>query len=756
VSPRNIGRSIRRVEDPRFLTGRGTYVEDVQPEHTAFLAFVRSPYPSARISNIDTQDAKQAPGVLDVLTHADVKDLGDIPSLPLPFAKKPPFPPLANGYVPAVGTPVVAVLAESQGAARDAADLVQVDYEPRPSVASAEAALAPDAPRVHPDLDSNLCYMLPRAGGDVDKAFAEADCVVTLRVDNPRVAPVALEPRGIVAVPESNDGAVTAWISTQNPHGTRNDIASAISMQPERLRVIAPDVGGGFGAKSGSTPEYLLACHLARKHRRPIKWIASRSEDMQITTQGRDMVMHVELAAKRDGTLTGLKIRNVANLGATLYSASAVTPMFVLGMAPGCYRIPNVSVQTFGVFTNTPSTGPYRGAGRPESVMAIERAVDLVARKLGLDPIDVRRKNFIPPNAFPYQTAVGSEYDSGDYARALDRALELADYPALVRERDAARGRGELMGIGVSTFVEPSGSVGGETGSVSVSADGQVTLITGSHSHGQGHETSFAQIVADEMQVPFEQVRVLHGDTAAIGAGIGTFASRSMMLGGGAALDASREVVDRARQVAAGLLEASVQDVQLEAGAFQVAGAPARRVTWSEVAAAANGQGLAAETQFDVGRELWPFGTHLAVVRIDRETGDVKIARIVAVDDCGTLINPMIVEGQVQGGIAQAVGQAMREHVVFDADGQMLTASLGDYAVPRGESMPPLVLDHTTTPTPLTSMGVKGVGEAGTNGCPPAIANAVLDALSPLGVTEIDMPFTAARVWAALHSAPAT
>lgn len=745
---------MRRVEDPRLLTGRGQYVEDVQPDCLLHLAFVRSPYPSADVKRIDVQAARAAPGVVDVLTHQDIAEVGDIPNIPLPFAKRPAFPPLARGHVPAVGSPVVAVLAETSAQARDAADLVEVDYEPRPSVASSEAAMAPDAPRVHPDLDSNVCYMLPRAGGDVERAFAEADAVVSLRVDNPRVAPVPLEPRGIVAVPATADAPLTAWISTQNPHGTRNDIAGALGMAPEQIRVIAPDVGGGFGAKSGASPEYVLACYLTRKHACGVKWVATRSEDMQITTQGRDMVVHVELAAAADGTLTGLKVRNIANLGAYLYSASAIPAMFILSMASGCYRIPNVSVQTFAVFTNTPSTGPYRGAGRPESVMAIERAVDAMARKLGIDPIELRRKNFIPPEAFPYTNALGGEYDSGAYAAALERALELADYPALVRERNAARARGELMGIGISTFVEPSGSVGGETGLVRVDADGRVTLVTGSHSHGQGHETSFAQVLADELQVPFEDVRVVHGDTAAIANGVGTFASRSMILGGSAALEASRQVVDKARRIAAGLLEATVEDVELAGGAFAIAGAPTRSVSWREVArAAASNGGLEAETHFDPGRELWPFGTHLAVVRIDPETGQVRLVRIVAVDDCGPLVNPLIVEGQVQGGIAQAIGQALAEQVVFDADGQMLTASLGDYALPRGEAMPPLVLDHTATPSPLNPLGVKGVGEAGTNGCPPAIANAVLDALAPLGVTELDMPFSAARVWAAINAA---
>jgi aerobic carbon-monoxide dehydrogenase large subunit len=747
---RVVGRPIRRVEDPRLVSGRGAYVEDFQPAGALYLAFVRSPYPAARVVSIDVSAAKTTPGMVTVLTADSILGLGDVPTMPLPFAKRPRFPPLARGQVMTVGTPIVCVAAESPSVARDAADLIEVEYEPLPSVASAEAALEPDAPRVHHELESNLCYRLQRDGGDVDRAFAEADTVVHLRVDNPRVAPVPMEPRGIVVVPES--GGLTAWVSTQAPHGARVDLANAVGLALEKMRVVAPDVGGGFGAKSGASPEYVLACYLALEHKRPVKWVASRSEDMQVTTQGRDMVVHVEIAAKRDGTLTGLKARNVANMGAHLYSASLIPPTFILNMATGCYRIPNVRVESLAVFTNTPPTGPYRGAGRPEAVMAIERGIDAVARDLGMDPIELRRKNFIAPEQFPYRNALGAEYDSGDYGRALARALELADYPELVRQRDAARAHGELMGIGVSSFVEPSGSPGGETGVVRVESDGYITLVTGASSHGQGHETSFAQVLADELRVPPQKIRVVHGDTAEIENGTGTFASRSLILGGGAALEAGRQVIDKARALAAQLLEVTQEDVEQVEGGFAVAGAPARRVMWQDVAQLANGD-LQAATHYDPKRDVWPFGTHVAVARIDRDTGLVRIEKIIAVDDCGTVVNPLIVEGQVQGGVAQAYGQALCEQVVFDQDGQMLTGSLGDYAFARSGDMPAIVLGHTTTPTPFNPLGAKGVGEAGTNGCPPAIANAVLDALAPLGITDLDIPFTAARVWEAIQRA---
>ena len=751
TADRVTGKPIRRVEDPRFLTGRGSYVDDVQPEGLVHLAFARSPYACAKVTRINVDQAKTARGVIAVATGDDVPELGDVPVLPLPFAKVAPHPPLARGRAASMGFPIVAIVAESVGEALDAVDLVEIEYEPEPSVASAEDALQPGAPRVHPQLDSNVCYALKKEGGDVERAFREAEVTVQVRVESPRVAPICMETRGVVAVPGTSP-RLTVWASSQAPHGLRADLAKVLRIKPPNVRVIAPDVGGGFGAKSGATPEYIMACYFALKLGRPVKWVATRSEDVLATTQGRDMVMHVEVAAKRDGSITGLKLRNVANMGAQLHSASAVTASFMLSMASGCYRIPNISVESTAVFTNTPSTGPYRGAGRPETVLAIERGIDRLAAELGMDPIELRRTNFISPDQFPFTTASGAEYDSGDYAAALTHALELLGYPELVHERDAARASGQLMGIGVSTFVEPAGSVGGESGLVQLERDGKVTLITGSHGHGQGHETSFAQVVADQMNVRFEDVRVIHGDTAAIEQGVGTFASRSMMLGGGAAVQAATQVVEKARQVAARQLEATVDDVVPVDGGFSVAGAPARRVSWKEIAEAAPEQ-LEAREVFDPKRESWPFGTHLAVVRVDRETGRVNLERIVAVDDCGNVVNPLIVEGQVHGGIAQAVGQSMVERVVYSDDGQLLSGSLGDYAVPRATDIPPMVLGHTVTPTPLNPLGAKGVGEAGTNGCPPAIANAVVDALSPLGVRHLDVPFTADRVWEAIRAA---
>jgi carbon-monoxide dehydrogenase large subunit len=755
-----IGQPIRRVEDPRLVSGRGRYVEDVILPGMLHLAFVRSPYPKARITRLDTSTARQQSGVVAVLTADDLTNVEDIPTMPLPFLKRPPHPMLAAGRVAYFSEAVAVVAATSAELARDAADLVEVEYEPEPGVVTAEEAMAEGAPKVHPELDNNVCYALKREGGDVDRALQEADKVVRFRVVNQRVAPVAMEPRGVVAVPEGD--SLTLWLSTQSPHGSRVDLARALHYPETQIRVIAPDVGGGFGAKGIVYREYFVASYLALRLGRPIKWVASRSEDVQTTTHGRDMITEVEIAARSDGTLTGLTLRNIANLGAHLLSSTPIPPVFILNMGAGCYRVPNVRVESMAVFSNTMSTGPYRGAGRPEAVLAVESAVDEVARELGMDPAEVRRKNFIPAESFPYTTATGARYDSGNYAQALDRALELADYRSLVRQRDEARARGELMGIGLSTFVEPAGSPGFESGLVRIERSGRVTVATGAHSHGQGHETSFAQVAADTLHVPLDHVRVIHGDTAATPQGTGTFASRSIVYGGNAVLQASQRVLDKARRIAAHLLEANPDDIRLNNGNFEVVGAPGKQVNWLQIAIAVYGtgnlppgeeDGLEATTYFDPRAETWPFGTHLAVVKVDRDTGDVRVQKIVAVDDCGNMVNPMIVEAQVQGGLAQALGQCLWENVAYDESGQVLSGSLGDYALPRALDMPPMVVDHTTTPSPLNPLGVKGVGEAGTNGLPPAIANAVRDALAPLGVGRIDTPFTAARVWQAIQQA---
>jgi carbon-monoxide dehydrogenase large subunit len=565
----------------------------------------------------------------------------------------------------------------------------------------------------------------------------------------------------VVASPDPLGEELTVWISSQGPHRVRADLAGVLGFPENRIRMISPHVGGGFGSKGPLYREDVLACHLALKLRRPIKWVATRREDFVTTIQGRDQAMTSELALKRDGTMLGLKVRVVANCGAYLQSNTAGPPQRMMSMAPGCYQIQNVHVEVVAVFTNTVQTGPYRGAGRPESVQNIERLVDQAARELEIDRLELRRKNFIRPDQFPYRTGVGMEYDSGDYERSLDEALRLSNYDELIRERDEAQARGELVGVGLSTFVEPSGGAGFESGTVRVERTGEITVLTGSHSHGQGHETSFAQVAAEKLRVGMDHVVVRHGDTVAIQQGVGTFGSRSMVMGGGALAMAADRIINKGRRIAGHLLEAAPEDiVQVDEG-FGVAGVPDRKVTWRDIAAAAYSGRLPAGVEpglnetafFDPRREAWGFGAHLAMVRIDRETGTPTLEKLVLVDDCGVIVNPMIVEAQVHGGVAQGLGEAFREQMRYDDDGQVLTSSLVDYAIPRASDMPPLILGETVTPNPFNPLGVKGVGEAGTNGAPAAVANAVMDALAPLGITHIDMPYTPPKLWEAIRQA---
>ncbi len=764
-----IGARVRRREDAPLVMGKGRYVEDVHVPDTLYLGIARSPYPHARIRGVSTGQAKAVPGVVAVVTAEDLGELGPMPmNMRVKGMVVPAHPPLAADVVHAVGVPVAAVVAEQRAIAEDAAALVEVEYEPLPGVADAEAALGPEAPRAREDLESNLSYTVEQSGGDVDGAFREADRVVSVEIHNPRLASVTMEPRAILAVPEPTGDGLTVWLATQSPFRLRADLARVLGLPEHRLHLIAPDVGGSFGTKNSVYREDVLACLFALRLRRPVKWVASRTEDFLTMQQGRDVSTRTEMALSADGMMLGLRVNGVANLGAYFQSGTAGPPTRLLAMSSGCYRVPNVAVEVRAAVTNTVATGAYRGAGRPESVLLIERTVDRAARELGMDPVLLRRKNFIRRDEFPFQTATGTSYDSGNYEGALDRALELAGYDALIRERDAGRARGELMGVGLATFVEPSGG-GFESGLVRVERSGKITAVTGSSAHGQGHETAFAQVVADRLGVRWEDVAVLHGDTRGAPQGVGTYGSRSAVVGGSALVHAADRVIAKARRMAAHLLEASPDDVLLKDGAFVLAGAEDRRIIWADLAAAAyrttdlpEGEepGLEATAFFQPELETFAFGTHVAVVRIDRDTGVVCLEKLVCVDDCGTMLNPLIVEGQVVGGIAQGLGQAFLEQVVFEDDGTLVTASLGDYAVPRASDMPAsekVVLDHTVTPSPRNPLGVKGVGESGTIGAPAAVANAVVDALAPLGVTHVDMPFTSQKIWQLVrgHSAQA-
>jgi len=758
-----VGRPLKRIEDPKLITGQGQYVEDLKLSGLAYLAFLRSPHAHARVIAIRTDAARKAPGVIRVVT---AKDLGPLRPLSflvaLPGMKQARCQYLADEVVDSTGVPVAAVVAESPSLARDAIDLIEVQYEPLPAVSDPELALQPGAPLAHPELGTNQAFSMPMKGGDVDGAFSRAAHIVKVRAEHNRIAGVPMEPRGVIARYDPGTEELTVWLTTQTPFSTRAELASVLGFPEQKLRLIAPDVGGGFGVKGPLYREEIVAATLARRLGRPIQWMSTRNEDLLTTHHGRAAVSEAEAAVEKDGEITGLKVKAIFDLGAHLLSHSIVPPMSHSVHVLGPYRIQNAELLSIGVYTNTAPTGPYRGSGRPVGVYLIERVMDEAARVTGLDPVEIRRRNFIPPDAFPYRTAFGTPYDSGDYARALDRVVELADYQGLRREQAEARKRGEIMGIGVAAYVESTNVLGWESGVVRVERSGKVTAITGSSPHGQGHETTFAQIIADSLGVAFEDVIVRHGDTLGAPQSVGTFGSRSAGLGGSALAQASTEVREKGRRLAAKLLEASPEDLQPVPGGFQVKGVPDKMVGWDRVGEFAHrgmglppgeNPGLEATVFFRQDQPAFSFGAGIAVVRVDKETGHVRLERFIAVDDCGNAINPLLVEGQIVGGLAQGIGQALLEHVVYGEDGQLLAGTFMEYVMPRADDMPELVLDRTVTPSPLNPLGVKGVGEGGACVAPPAIVNAVVAALSPLGTRHIDMPLTAGKIWRAIHRA---
>jgi carbon-monoxide dehydrogenase large subunit len=759
-----IGEPMKRVEDRALLLGRGRYVDDFRPPGCLFVAFLRCPHAHARITRLNTAGARSAPGVIGVITGADLDPLGPMNMIVnrafFPSMKVPPHPLIAKDSVHALGVPVAAVVADSPYDARDAVDLIEVDYEPLPAVTDPEAALR--EPALFPDLGTNLSFSRTWKNGDPDTAFASAHRVAKLRVVQQRLASVALEPRGTLAHFEPATGELTIWMPSQAPARTRAEVASILGIPETRVRVISPEAGGGFGTRSSLYRETVLVAFLAVHLGRPVKWISTRSEDLATTQHGRGGISEGELAVGADGRITGLRARIVCPLGTSLANSAANSPLNHARLLPGAYTIPACDIEVSGVFTTTAPTGAYRGAGRPEATFLIERLVDEAARALGMDPVDLRRKNLIPPDRFPYKTVTGQTYDSGDYARALDKALAIADYPRLREEQAAARKRGEIVGIGIATYVEPCGS-GWESGSVRVERTGAVTAVTGSSATGQGHETTFAQVVADFLGVEPGQVVVKHGDTQGVPQGVGTMGSRSVALGGGALAKAAVEVREKGRRIAANLLEAAVEDVVPVPGGFEVVGVPTRRSRWKQVADAAyKGQSLApgdtpgldATVFFQADGEMWSFGAVVAMVEIERETGQVSVEKLVWVDDAGTIINPLLTEGQLHGAFAQGYGQVFLEQIVYDADGQLLTGTLMDYAVARAADMPLPILDKTVTPSPRNPLGAKGVGEGGCIAVPPAIVNAVMDALAPFGVTTLDMPVTPEKVRRALANAP--
>jgi aerobic carbon-monoxide dehydrogenase large subunit len=746
-----LGHPVRRREDPRLVTGAGRYVDNVRDEGGASAAFVRSTVAHARVLSIDSAEAAAMPGVIGVFTDDSLglAPRKGQPGLPDHFDR----PVLARDVVRFVGEPVAVVVAESRGQAADAAHAVLVEYEPLPAVVDPVAAGDAAGVLLFPEAGTNVCYQV-EAGQHDEDVLASADVVVRARFVNQRLAPVPMEPNAVLAAPDPDSGGLVVWASCQGPFAVQGAIAGALGIERSTVRVIASDVGGGFGPKMMPYPEQLVVAALARRLERPVRWVETRSENLMTMAQGRGQVQDLALGARRDGTLVGLHVRVVADVGA--YPALAAwLPTFTGMMLSGVYRIPKIDYRATSVVTNTPVMTAYRGAGRPEATALIERAMDMLAAELGADPAALRRRNLFQPQDFPLKTASGGPYDSGDYERALDRALDLAGYQELRREQADRRARGDrqLLGIGLCTYVEVTG--GGppvEYGSVRVHQDGSVLVRAGTTASGQGHETTYAQLVAERLQVPMDRIEVVHSDTGLVPSGGGTVGSRSMQMGGAAVEVACVEVIKRAKDLAADLLEVDPVDLEVGEGGLRVRGVPRPAVTWAALAERAGDSELGAEVNYKQAGFTFPFGAHVAVVEVDGETGEARLVRHIAVDDCGNVLNPLLAQGQQHGGIAQGAAQALFEEVVFDADGNPRTVSLLDYCVPTANELPRFETDRTVTPTPLNPLGVKGIGESGTIGAGAAVHNAVIDALSHLGVRHLDMPMTPEKVWNAIRS----
>ena len=783
MASRIFGSGIKRREDPRLITGQAKYTDDMVLPGMAHLAVVRSPYAHARIKSIDTKAALRVPGVVAVYTGAQMKDagFGGIPCawvVPNSDTKTPAYPPIAIDTVRYMGNAVAIVVAEDRYAARDGVDAVEVDYEALPAVADAWKAAQPGAPLVHADVPGNVCFHWKVSGGDVDAAFKGADVVVKERILNQRLIPNAMEARAALAQWNSGMGELTLWVGTQNPHIVRFLLSLDTGTPEHKIRVVAPEVGGGFGSKIPHYPEDTMVVFASKMLNRPVKWIETRNENFQATIHGRDHVQDVEMAATKDGTILALRATVWANLGGYLSTASTGIPTILHGlMLSGAYDIKNIHEDVYGMFTHTTPVDAYRGAGRPEATFIVERLVDLVAAQIGMDAADIRRKNLIPPFKDGHTVATGLVYDTGNYVGALDKAMQMADYPKLRKEQadKRAKGDGKHMGIGMCTYAEicglgPSqvaGAVGfggglWESAIVRFHPSGKVHVMVGISPHGQGEETTFAQIVASELGVDVDDVTIFHGDTSQTPMGWGSYGSRSTPVGSGALMGAIVKVREKAKIVAAHLLEAAVEDMEYADGKFFVKGSPSKAKTIQDIALMANvawnypkglEPGLEATAFFDPPNFVYPFGAHIAVVEVDGETGEVALKRYIAVDDCGRVINPMIVEGQIHGGIVQGVGQALWEGAVYDEQGQLLTGSMMDYALPKADAFPMFELGMTETPTTVNPLGVKGIGETGTIASTPAVYNAVMDALRPLGVTKVDMPLLPERLWRAMRQA---
>jgi carbon-monoxide dehydrogenase large subunit len=763
-----VGARILRREDPRLLRGLAHYVDDIRLSDTLHAAIVRSPHAHAKILSIRTERALRAPGVVAVVTGADIRGvIGDVPvDSQEPSLRIPRHPVLATDKVCFAGEGVAVVAAENRYLAEDALDLIEVRYEPLPAVSDPEFALTQVSPIVHAEWPDNVAFRSNRSQGDLGAAFEQADKIVRQRFVHQRLAPVALETRAVLARFQKKEKELTVWSSTQIPHLLKSRLAQMLKLPEEQVRVVAPEVGGGFGSKLNIYAEEALVAYLALRHGRPVKWIEGRRENMHSTIHGRGQVAEIEAAVKKDGRILALRSKVIADLGAYHQLYTPGIPRFTGLMLSGCYKIPAIGLEVTGVFTNKMSTDAYRGAGRPEATYVIERMMDRIAGELAMDPAAVRRKNFPKPREFPLSTATGLSYDSGNYQAALDKALGLADYPKLRHEQKRLRRQGRYLGIGLSTYVEICAMGPGlaEYATVRAEPTGKITVLTGASPHGQGQETSFAQILGDELGVALDDITVIHGDTAAVPSGVGTFGSRATAVGGVAVLQAAEKVKQQARQIAAHLLEADPEDIVFADGRFSVKGVPKKALTLRQIAAEAHratkrskktALGLSASAEFEPANFTFPFGTHICVVEVDPASGAVNIKRYVAVDDCGRVINPLLVDGQIHGGIAQGLGQALYEEVIYEEDGRLATGSLMNYALPRAENLPRFELARTETPTPVNPLGAKGIGEAGTIGSTPAVVNAVVDALSPFGVTHIDMPLKPEKIWRLCRGAKA-
>ncbi len=759
-----LGNSVLRLEDPTLLTGTGRYVDDLRYPDLAHVVFVRSPVAHANVVSVDLGDAASMPGVLAVYRDGDL----NLPAFQ-GFVMMPPElnrPVFASERVRFVGDIVAAVVAETRAQAVDASEAIVVDYDPLPPVVTPADGLAPDAALLFPEHGSNICFATSM-GDDVD-ALAGADVVAEVTMVSQRLAGVPMENNGIVAVPGEPDGGLTCWISHQAPHAAHAEIAGELGLDPEKLRVVCPWVGGGFGPKSAVYVEYFVAAAAALALGRPVKWAATRSEDMLSLVHGRDFTMTGKLGVKRDGTIVGFDA-NVAAAAGAYPVLGAILPMLTQLMSVGVYDIPKLHFEAVTVLTNTTSVGAYRGAGRPEAIQLIERVLDVAADLIDVDPAEIRRRNFLRAKDFPLTTISGANYDSGEYEKALDAALDASGYDALRAEQAQRRADGDpkLLGIGVSTYVEVTAPVGlhMEYGAVEVNDDGTADLFVGTSVHGQGHQTAFAMLASDVLGIPMENIRLVNSDTATVPRGSGTMGSRSLQTAGSAVHVASTEVLAKARQIAGHLLEADADDIVVGDEGLQVAGVPARTVSWAELAVASRDGSqlpegmepgpLRHELDFDGTDSTYPFGAHVSVVEVDRDTGQVTMLRHVAVDDCGRILNPLLVHGQQHGGIAQGAAQALLEWVRYDEDGNPLTASLLDYTVPSAAELPSFEVSNTQTDSPRNPLGAKGIGESGTIGSTPAIQNAVVDALSHLGVTHVEMPCTPERVWQAVNDAQA-